>query len=115
MKDSGSRLSGTQGFHCIANGRSFDDNTGSTISPLPRPLGIRGFFKNLLYWLLDLDDEITLAEGRRRMRNSPGLLASLSPEALEYIDHYDGPEDHGPPLTKRERRDLERRLSSRGP
>lgn len=81
--------------------------------PKSRRLGIRGFFKNLLYWILDLDDEITLEEGRARLRNSPGFFASLTPEQMEMIRSYDGPENSGPPLTKRERRDLERRLAAR--
>lgn len=80
-------------------------------APTLRRLGVRGFFKNLLYWILDLDD-ITPEEARQRMRSSPGPLASLTPEQLEMIRNYDGPENFGPPLTKRERRDLERRLSS---
>ena len=70
-----------------------------------------GFFKNLLYWILDLDDPATLEEGRRRLRSAPRYFDTLSPEALEYIRNYDGPENHGPPLTRRERRDLERRLA----
>lgn len=82
-------------------------------APAPRRLGILGFFKNLLYWILDLDDEITLEEGRARLRNSPGFFASLTPEQVEMIRNYDGPENFGPPLTKRERHDLERRLGAR--
>jgi hypothetical protein len=62
--------------------------------------------------LLDLDD-VTPEEARRRMRSRPSFLARLSPEALETIRNYDGPENHGPPLTRRERRDLERRLAAR--
>lgn len=81
-------------------------------APAPRRLGVRGFFKNLLYWILDLDDETTLEEGRARLRNSPSFFASLTPEQMEMIRNYDGPENFGPPLTKRERRDLERRLAA---
>lgn len=93
-------------------------NTGtSVITHAPEVFRRPGFFKNLLYWILDLDDPATMDERRRRMRSrsSPGLFASMSPEALEYIRNYDGPENHGPPLTRRERRDLERRMSSRNP
>jgi hypothetical protein len=35
-------------------------------------------------------------EVRRRMRSKPGLYDSLSPEALEYLRNYDGPEHLGP-------------------
>jgi hypothetical protein len=69
-------------------------------APLRRP----GFFKNLLYWIMDWDDEYTLREGVRRLhRGRSGFLDSLSPEALEFIRGYDGPEVPGPPLTRRER------------
>jgi hypothetical protein len=69
-------------------------------------------FKRILYWILDLDDEATLEEGRRRMWSRPGFFASLTPEQLEMIRNYDGPENLGPPLTRRERRDLERRMAA---
>lgn len=72
-----------------------------------------GFFKNLLYWIMDWDDPAFLEEGIRRMRSAPRYFASMSPETLEYLRNYDGPENHGPPLTRRERRDLERRISAR--
>lgn len=72
-----------------------------------------GFLKRLLYWIMDWDDEATIEEGRRRLRNAPGFFESLPPGTLEYIRSYDGPENHGPPLTKRERRDLERRIAAR--
>jgi hypothetical protein len=52
-------------------------------------------------------------EIRQRIRSKPGIIESLSPEALEYLRSYDGPEVHGPPLTKRERRDLERCMAAR--
>ena len=52
-------------------------------------------------------------EIRRRIRSKPGIIDSLTPDALEYIRNYDGPEVHGPPLTKRERRELERRMAAR--
>jgi hypothetical protein len=35
-------------------------------------------------------------EVRRRMRSKPGLYDSLSPETLEYLRNYDGPEHLGP-------------------
>ena len=71
-----------------------------------------GFFKNLLYWIMDWDDPAFLEEGVRRMRSAPRYFDTLSPEALEYIRNYDGPENLGPPLTRRERRDLERRMAA---
>jgi hypothetical protein len=71
----------------------------------------QGFFKRILYWILDIDD-ITPEEARERMRNSPGFFGSLTPQQLEMLRNYDGPENFGPPLTKREGRDLERRLFS---
>lgn len=74
-----------------------------------------GFLVRVRNWLLDLDDyELTREEARRRMRSRPGLFASMSPEDLAFIRAYDGPEVHGPPLTRRERRDLERRTAMRG-
>jgi hypothetical protein len=48
-------------------------------------------------------DEPTLEEARQRIFSRPGFLASLGPEALEYIRRYDGPENMGPPLSKRDR------------
>jgi hypothetical protein len=89
-------------------------NTEST--SIPKLVGANrkpGFFKNLLYWIMDWDDPAFLQEGIRRMRSAPRYFDSLSPEALEYIRNYDGPEVHGPPLTRRERRDLERRVATR--
>jgi hypothetical protein len=47
-------------------------------------------------------------EIRRRIRSKPGLYARLSPEALEYLRTYDGPEFLGPPDTPR-RPDLDYR------
>lgn len=72
-----------------------------------------GFFKNLLYWLLDIDDPAFIDAGIQRMRSAPSFLARLSPEQLELIRSYDGPENLGPPLTRREQRDLERRMAAR--
>lgn len=81
--------------------------------PVPRQAKAPGLFVRLRNWLMDWDDEnLTREEMRRRMRSRPGLHASLSPEALEYVRTYDGPENLGPPLTKRERRDLERRMAT---
>jgi hypothetical protein len=45
-------------------------------------------------------------EIRRRVRSKPGIFDSLSPEALEYLRDYDGPENSGPPLTWPEHRKL---------
>jgi len=39
-------------------------------------------------------------EARRRIQGRPGYLASLSPEQLEAILNYDGPEVLGPPDSK---------------
>lgn len=89
--------------------------TGATVmTHAPGTTRRPGFFTRVLYWVLDLDEPGFIEEGIQRMRNAPGYLASLSPEALEYIRRYDGPENHGPPLTRRERRDLERRLAAQG-
>jgi hypothetical protein len=87
----------------------------STSAATDSPQAIRrpGFFKRILYWILDLDDEATLEEGRRRLRSARRFLPSLTPEQLEFMRTYDGPEVHGPPLTRRERRDLERRIAAR--
>jgi hypothetical protein len=48
-----------------------------------------------------LADGPTREEARRRLQSKPGFFASLSPEALEYIKNYDGPENLGPPHPKR--------------
>ena len=48
------------------------------------------------------------------MRSKPGIIDSLTLETLEMIRTYDAPMNSGPLLTKRERRDLERRIASRG-
>jgi hypothetical protein len=83
------------------------------VTHTPTAAGKPGFFRNLLYWLLDIDDPAFLEAGVQRMRNAPGFLDSLSPEALEHIRSYDGPENLGPPLTRRERRALEQRQALR--
>jgi hypothetical protein len=71
-----------------------------------------GFFARVLYWILDLDEPGVIEERIRQRRGAPGYFASLPPEALAYIRNYDGPENLGPPLTRRERRNLERRRAS---
>lgn len=53
----------------------------------------------------------TREEIRQRMMSKPGLIDSIGPETLEYLRNYDGPENSGPPLTRREQQDLQRRLS----
>jgi hypothetical protein len=84
-----------------------------SVSALVRPayaMRSRGLVARLRAWLLD---EVTAEEARQRLQGKPGYFASLSPEAVEYMRNYDGPEVHGPPLTKRERRDLARRMAAR--
>lgn len=87
-------------------------NALTSITHVPPPTRSPGLLVRILGWLLDLDD-VTPEEARRRMRSRPGLFASMSPEDLEYVRGYDGPENSGPPLTRREQRHLERRLASR--
>lgn len=79
-------------------------NTSTTLSgPAPRQAKSPSFLIRLRNWLMDWDDEdLTREEMRRRMRSRPGLYASMSPETLEYLRNYDGPEVHGPPPTSRE-------------
>ena len=89
-------------------------NSAHDVLHAPATIRPPGLLKRILYWILDLDDEATIEEGLRRLRRHRGFLASLTPEQLEALRNYDGPENLGPPLTKREQRDLERRLSSRG-
>lgn len=64
--------------------------------PAHRTHGIRA---RVLQWLVD--DAPSREEARRRIRSKPGLLASLSPEALHYIRNYDGPENMGPAAPRR--------------
>lgn len=73
-------------------------NTVLADVPARRP----GFFKNLLYWAMDWDDEALLEERLRRMNPGSSFLDSLSPEDLEFIRTYDGPEVLGPALTRRD-------------
>lgn len=89
------------------------DTATELVTRVPASPRKPGFFKNLLYWLLDIDDPAFIDAGIERMRNAPGYFASLTEEQLELIRTYDGPENLGPPLTKRERRDLERRMAAR--
>ncbi|HVH12193.1 MAG TPA: hypothetical protein VM759_04025 [Longimicrobium sp.] len=70
-------------------------NTGTTV--MTGAAGAPGFVRNLLNWMLDLDDAAVLEAGRRRLRSAPGFLASLPPVALGAIRGYDGPENLGPP------------------
>ncbi len=85
----------------------------SSVSALVRPahaMRSRGLVARLRAWLLD---EVTAEEARQlRLQGKPGYFSSLSPQAVEYMRNYDGPEVHGPPLTKRERRDLARRTAA---
>lgn len=64
-------------------------------SPTPAADRKEGIRARVVSWLLD--DAPPREEARRRIRSRPGLIASLSPEALEYIRSYDGPENMGPP------------------
>ncbi len=75
-----------------------------------RRRGIRGFLESVLNWILDIDD-ITPEEARQRMRKGRGFLDSLTPEQLDYLRNYDGPENLGPPLTERQLRRIVKRVS----
>jgi hypothetical protein len=79
-------------------------NTTTAIAP-PAAQAARstGWLARLRDWLWDLDD-LSPEEARRRMRSKPGFLGSLSPEVLDELRRYDGPENLGPPLTRKERR-----------
>jgi hypothetical protein len=44
--------------------------------------------------------EPSLEEGRRRMNALPDFFSTLSPEAIEAIKNFDGPEVMGPPDSK---------------
>lgn len=48
-----------------------------------------------------------------RTRSKPGLYASLSPEALDFLRNYDGPENMGPLLSGEERRIVRERTKDR--
>lgn len=78
-------------------------NDAEAAPPTPEHLRQPGLFKRILYWILDLDDEATIEEGRRRLRNAPGFFVSLTPEQLEYLTTHEGPDYLGPPITKRNR------------
>jgi hypothetical protein len=55
------------------------------------PRGVLAFLRRALGLEVPSREEI-----RRRMRSKPGIIDSLSPEALEYLRNYDGPEHLGP-------------------
>jgi hypothetical protein len=84
----------------------------TAVTDAPGALRPPGLVKRIIHWILDLDHEATLEEGRRRLRNARRFLPSLTPEQLEFMRSYDGPENLGPQLTRRERRDLERRIAA---
>jgi hypothetical protein len=86
------------------------NTTTPLVSPSPQAVPARGLFTRI-WRALAFFQEPSIEEGLRRMGRRPGPLDSLSPEALERLRTYDGPENSGPPLTKRERRDLEERLA----
>jgi hypothetical protein len=44
-----------------------------------------GFFKRLLFWIMDWDDPAFIEEGRRRLYRSRNLFDTLPPEALEHL------------------------------
>jgi hypothetical protein len=84
----------------------------TAVSTMARPaqaMPSRGLVARIRAWLLD---EVTAEEARQRLQGKSGYFALLSPEAVDYMRNYDGPEVHGPSLTKRERRDLERRMAA---
>lgn len=56
----------------------------------------QGLLKGIIHWVLDIDD-ITPEEARERMLRGRSFLDSLTPEQLEYLRNYDGPEYLGPP------------------
>lgn len=60
----------------------------------------RSLVERLRHWL-ENHDAPTREEAWRRINSKPGFISSLSPEALEYIKNYDGPEDMGPPHPER--------------
>lgn len=72
-------------------------NAFSSIDAAAKPRRTRGLFARLRDALVDGP---TREEARRRLQSKPGFFASLSPETLEYIKVYDGPENLGPPGPK---------------
>lgn len=83
-------------------------NAISTATP---PMGStprrQGLLKGIVHWVLDIDD-ITPEEARERMSRGRGFLDSLTPEQLEYLRTYDGPESLGPPAPEPRRGALTR-------
>lgn len=78
---------------------------------MPKAIRSPGLFKRILYWIMDWDDEATLEEGRRRLRHARRFLQTLTPEQLEFMRNYDGPENLGPPITRRQLRRIVKRMS----
>lgn len=76
---------------------------------MPKAIRPPGFFKRILYWIMDWDDEATIEEGLRRLRTKRRFLQALTPEQMEHIRNYDGPEYLGAPITERELRRIVRR------
>jgi hypothetical protein len=56
----------------------------------------QGLLRGIIHWVLDIDD-IAPEEARERMSRGRSFLDSLTPEQLEYLRNYDGPEYLGPP------------------
>lgn len=73
--------------------------TTHAVAHASEPIRSHGLLKRILYWILDLDDEATLEEGRRRMWSRAGFSPPPTPEQLEMIRRYDGSEHLGLPLT----------------
>lgn len=86
--------------------------TTSSATDSPGVIHRHGFLKRVVYWILNLDDEATHERGRRRLRNARRFLPSLTQEQLQMIGNYKGSEKLGPPLIRRERRDLARRMAA---
>lgn len=64
----------------------------------PRP---RGVFRRFASLGRDVPDPpISIEEIRRRLRSVPSFFDTLSPEALEVIRNWKGPEVMGPPDSK---------------
>lgn len=61
-------------------------------NPAPATIGVLARVRRALGLEAPSREEI-----RRRIRSKPGIFDSLTPEALEYIRNYDGPENMGPP------------------